>query len=191
MYGKWVKRKKNLLHVTGSGPGICGDRYPWKWEWKGKKKRPKDSGIGDGVGLHCGRDHGTQALPQEESNQLSNAALVSCVCVCVLHPHTGVGSQINRHLKKVYSMKDTPKRSKRGETDYLVKKNMTKRLIPSPHCQFNVRVDWRLFSDIISTPEAARGYNPSKKERNKDPTWERGSRPSNRNGNPNMTAVRE
>ena len=40
---------------------------------KGEKKRPKDSGIGDGVGLHCGRDHGTQALPQEESNQLSNA----------------------------------------------------------------------------------------------------------------------
>ena len=177
----------------------CYRLRPWNLWWqvslemgvKGEKKRPKDSGIGDGVGLHCGRDHGTQALPQEESNQLSNAALVSCVCVCVLHPHTGVGSQINRHLKKVYSMKDTPKRSKRGETDYLVKKNMTKRLIPSPHCQFNVRVDWRLFSDIISTPEAARGYNPSKKERNKDPTWERGSHPSNRNGNPNMTAVRE
>ena len=55
---------------------------------RGKKKRPKDSGIGDGVGLHCGRDHGTQALPQEESNQLSNAALVSCVCVCVCYTLT-------------------------------------------------------------------------------------------------------
>lgn len=46
---------------------------------RGKKERPKDTGIGDGVGLHCGRDRGTQALPQEESNQLSNAALVLCV----------------------------------------------------------------------------------------------------------------
>lgn len=47
---------------------------------RGEKESPKDTGIGDGVGLHCGRDHGTQALPQEESNQLSNAALASCVC---------------------------------------------------------------------------------------------------------------
>lgn len=87
---------------------------------RGKKESPKDTGIGDGVGLHCGRDHGTQALPQEESNQLSNAALASCVCV--LHPQTGAGSQINRHLKEVYDMKDTPKRSKHGETDYPEKK---------------------------------------------------------------------
>ena len=47
---------------------------------RGKKESPKDTGIGDGVGLHCGRDHGAQALPQEESSQLSNAALASCVC---------------------------------------------------------------------------------------------------------------
>lgn len=50
-------------------------------EKRGKKERPKDTGIGDGAGLHCGRDPGTQALPQEESDRLSNTALVSCVCV--------------------------------------------------------------------------------------------------------------
>lgn len=59
--------------------GIAGNERE-----RGKKERPKDTGIGDGVGLHCGRDPGTLALPQEECNQLSNTALVSCVCAYTL-----------------------------------------------------------------------------------------------------------
>lgn len=55
---------------------------------RGRKESPKDTGIGDGVGLHCGRDHGTQAL--HKKSPISFLTL-HWPCVCVLHPQTGGG----------------------------------------------------------------------------------------------------
>ena len=103
-----MKRKKNLLHVTGSGSGLHGDRYRWKWERKGEKKKDlKTLVLGMGQGFTV-----VETLEHKPSHKKSPIGFLTLhwfrVCVC-LHPQTAAGSQINRHLKKVYDMKNSPK----------------------------------------------------------------------------------